>query len=116
MPPVPDNDLVMWITGKDNNYLQSYMRWFSIEPFTDLSYIGHTPQQIKMDKESQKLTSLNAQEAACKKCMHYMTDNALIVPIFDNPAASMLQPWVNSTQYTTGFTRWMTEDVWLEMV
>jgi len=113
-PPGPDNDLAYWISGRDTNYLQSYMRWFSTEPFTDLSYLGHTPEQEKMDKEAQKLTSLKAQEKITKKLMRYLTDNALIIPVFDSSVASMLQPWVHSTQYKQGFVRWQTEEVWME--
>jgi peptide/nickel transport system substrate-binding protein len=113
-PPGPDKDLSFWITGKDNNYLQSYMRWFSIEPFTDLSYLGHTPEQIELDKKAQSVISLKDQERMCKEVMRYITDNALVIPVYDAPAATMLQPWVHSTQYETGFTRWETHEVWME--
>ncbi|MBN2039659.1 MAG: ABC transporter substrate-binding protein [Spirochaetes bacterium] len=113
-PPGPDADLALWITGRDNNYLQSYMRWFSTEPFTDLSYLGHTPEQQKMDKWAQSLTSLKDQEEACKKCVGYITDNALVIPVFDVPSASMIQPWVHETRWTTGFTRWKTHEVWMD--
>jgi peptide/nickel transport system substrate-binding protein len=113
-PPGPDADLYIWITGRDNNYLQAYMRWFSTEPFSNLPHLGHTPEQEKLDKEAQKLTSLKAQEAVTKKVMRYLTDNALLIPLYDMPAATIQQPWVHSTQYETGFTRWMTEDIWME--
>ncbi len=113
-PPGPDHDLNLWITGKDNNYLQSYMRWFSTEPFTDLSYLGHTPEQEQMDKEAQRLDSLMAQEEVTKKLMRYITDNALVIPIFEAPVAIMQQPWVHDTRYETGFVRWQTEELWME--
>ena len=112
--PGPDPDLAWWISGRDSNYLQSYMRWFSTEPFTDLSFLGHTPEQAKLDKKAQKLTSVKKQQAITRKCMRYLTDNALIIPVYDAPVATMQQPWVHSTQYETGFTRWQTEEVWME--
>jgi peptide/nickel transport system substrate-binding protein len=113
-PPGPDQDLSLWITGRDTNYLMTYMRWFSTEPFTILSYLGHTPEQAAMDKEAQKLTSIKDQAAMTKKLMRYITDNALVIPVFDPPAATMQQPWVHSTQYEQGFVRWQTEEIWME--
>jgi peptide/nickel transport system substrate-binding protein len=110
----PDLDLSFWITGRDTNYLQTYMRWFSTEPFTDLSYLGHTPEQAKMDKEAQKLTDIKEQAAMCGKLMRYLMDNALVIPVFDPPAATMQQPWVHSTQYEQGFVRWQMEEIWME--
>jgi len=46
--------------------------------------------------------------------MRNITDNALIIPLFDPPAAAMMQPWVHSTEYEQGFVRWQTEEVWME--
>jgi ABC-type transport system substrate-binding protein len=113
-PPGPDQDLHLWITGRDTNYLMTYMRWFSTQPFTDLSYLGHTPEQEAMDKEAQSLTDIKKQAAITGKLMRNLTDNALIIPLFDPPAAAMQQPWVHSTEYEQGFVRWQTEEVWME--
>jgi peptide/nickel transport system substrate-binding protein len=114
-PPGPDVDLAWWIsTGRDPNYLLSYMRWFSTSPFTVLSFLQHTPEQAKMDDEAQKLTNPKDQAAITKKLMRYVTDNCLIVPVFDVPGSVMQQPWVHSTQYEQGFARWQTEEVWME--
>ncbi len=112
--PGPDQDLAWWISGRDSNYLQSYMRWFSTEPFTLLSFLGRTPEQAKLDQEAQKLTDVKAMQAMTRKCMRYLTDNALIIPVYDAPVSVMQQPWVHSTQYEQGFTRWQTEEVWME--
>ncbi len=113
-PPGPDQDLHLWITGRDTNYLMTYMRWFSTEPFTDLSYLGHTPEQAEMDKQAQKLTDIKEQAAITRKLVRYITDNALVIPVYDPVAATMQQPWVHSTQYEQGFVRWQTEEVWME--
>jgi peptide/nickel transport system substrate-binding protein len=113
-PPGPDQDLAWWITGRDTNYLMTYMRWFSTEPFTDLSFLGHTPEQEKLDKEAQKLTRIKDQIEATRKAVRYLMDNALVIPVYDAPAAAIQQPWVHSTQYEQGFIRWQTEEVWME--
>ncbi|MGD0661148.1 MAG: ABC transporter substrate-binding protein [Syntrophorhabdales bacterium] len=113
-PPGPDLDLHWFITGRDTNYLQSYMRWFSTQPFTVLSFLGHTPEQAEMDNQAQKLTNIKDQAAVTKKLMRYITDNALVIPVYDPPAAAMEQPWVHSTQYEQGFVRWQTEEAWMD--
>jgi ABC-type transport system substrate-binding protein len=113
-PPGPDLDMAFWITGRDTNYLMTYMRWFSTEPFTDLSFLGHTPEQAAMDKQAQKLTKIKDQAAITRKLMRLITDNALVIPVYDPPAAVMQQPWVHSTQYEQGFVRWQSEEVWME--
>lgn len=113
-PPPADDDLSWWITGRDSNYLQSYMRWFSTQPFTPLAYLGHPPGQAEADQEAEKLTSLKDQAAVTRKLMRIITDNALVIPIYDQPAVVMEQPWVHSTEYEQGFVRWQTEEVWMD--
>jgi ABC-type oligopeptide transport system substrate-binding subunit len=106
--------MAFWITGRDTNYLMTYMRWFSTQPFTDLSFLAHTPEQAEMDKEAQRLTDIKKQAAITQKLMRNITDNALVIPVYDPPAAVMQQPWVHSTQYEQGFVRWQSEEVWME--
>jgi ABC-type transport system substrate-binding protein len=113
-PPGPDVDLSWMFAGKDTNYLQTYMRWFSTQPFTDLAFLGHTPEQAAMDKAAQKLMKVKDQQAATKKLIRNITDNAMVIPVFESPGAAMQQPWVHSNQYEQGFVRWQTEEVWMD--
>jgi len=114
-PPGADQDMNWWLAGgMDANYLQTYMRWFSITPFTDCSFLGHTPEQTAMDAEAQLIADPKGQALITEKLMRYLTDNALILPVYGTPAYVMQQPWVHSTQYTQGFTRWDTGEVWME--
>lgn len=114
-PPGPDNDLAWWICGgRDPNYLLTYMRWFSTQPFTNLSYLKHLPGQAELDTKAQELTDLKKQAAITKEVTHIITDNAMVIPVLDVPGAAMQQPWVHSTQYEQGFARWQTEEVWME--
>ena len=113
-PTTADEDLHWWITGRDTNYLQTYFRWFSTEPFTDLSYLGHTPEQTEMDKQAQAAVDPEEQAEWCKKVMHYLMDNALVIPVYDPPGMVVQQTYVHSTQFKQGFVRWQTEEVWME--
>jgi ABC-type transport system substrate-binding protein len=113
--PGPDLDINWWLTGgMDSNYLQTYMRWFSSTPFTNYTYLGRTPDQIAMDKQAQAAVSIPDQITWTGKLMKYLGDNALIMPVYLAPAFAMQQPWVHSTEYTAGFTRWDTGDLWMD--
>jgi hypothetical protein len=90
------------------------MRWMSTQPFTPTAFLGRTPEQETMDKQVQKLTNIKEQQAAAKKAVRYITDNALVIRVYDPPAAVVQQPWVHSTQYQTGLVRWMTEEIWMD--
>jgi peptide/nickel transport system substrate-binding protein len=114
-PPGADQDMNWWLAGgMDSNYLQTYMRWFSTTPFTDCSFLGHTPEQTALDAEAQLLADPKDQEVITTKVMRYLTDNALIIPVYGTPAYAIQQPYVHSTEYTAGFTRWDMQDVWMD--
>ena len=113
--PSADADLMWWLLGgMDANYLSTYFRWFSSTPFTKYSYLGITAEQTAMDKQAETLTSAADQVAFVTKVMRYLEDNALVVPVYLTPAYAMQQPWVHSTEYTQGFTRWDTGLVWMD--
>jgi len=113
--PAADQDLLWYFAGGcDTNYLQTYVRWFSTQPFTYVSYLGRTDTQAAMDNTAMGVTTLAEQEVQCKKAMHYIIDNALVIPVYGFPGYVIQQKWVHSTQYTTGFTRWQTEIVWMD--
>jgi peptide/nickel transport system substrate-binding protein len=113
--PGPDADIAWWMcTGSLPNFMQTYMRWFSSSPFTVLSFLAHPQEQFKMDAEAQKIKSPKEQEAMTKKLVRWVTDNAMVIPVFSVPGAAMQQPWVHSTEFDQGFNRFQTEDVWME--
>jgi ABC-type transport system substrate-binding protein len=114
-PPAANQDLLWYFAGGcDTNYLQTYVRWFSTQPFTYVSYLGRTAEQAAMDNEAMGVTTLAEQATEVTKAMHYIVDNALCIPVYGFPGYVIQQKWVHSTQYTTGFTRWQTEIVWMD--
>ena len=113
--PAADQDLLWYFAGgNDTNYLQTYIRWFSNDPFTWISYLGRTAEQIAMDTQAMAAVDIEEQVEWCKTVMGYMTDNALIIPVYGMLGYTILQPYVHSTQYTQGFVRWQTEEVWMD--
>jgi hypothetical protein len=98
----------------DTNYLQTYIRWFSTDPFTNLAFLGHTDEQAEMDKQAMAALELEEQAEWAGKLTKYLMDNALVIPVYGVPAYVIQQPYVHSTQYSQGFVRWQTEEVWME--
>jgi hypothetical protein len=66
-----------------------------------------------MDKQAMAAVEVADQVEWAKKVMDYMSTNCLIIPVYGSVAYVIQQPWVHSTQYETGFVRWMTEEVWM---
>ncbi len=60
--PGPDADLNWWITGRDQNYLATYMRWFSTQPFTPLAY-----QAVRRDRPRRTLRQRSSQASKPRK-------------------------------------------------
>jgi peptide/nickel transport system substrate-binding protein len=112
--PPADTDMLWYFAGgEDTNYLQTYIRWFSNEPFTWISFLGRTAEQMALDKQAMATIDVKDQITLCGTVMKYMTDNALIIPVYGSVAYVIQQPWVHSTQYSQGFVRWQTEEVWM---
>ncbi|HSW58923.1 MAG TPA: ABC transporter substrate-binding protein [Dehalococcoidales bacterium] len=111
----PYEDLAFMMTGgtTDANYLITYSRWFSSDPFTNMAAFGHTPEQIAMDKASTALVDHAQQQEVMFKLMKWLNDEQRVIPLYLAPGVALIQPYVNSTQYHQGFARWRTELVWL---
>jgi ABC-type transport system substrate-binding protein len=113
--PAADQDMLFYFAGgEDTNYLQTYIRWFSNDPFTWISFLGRTPEQQNLDKQAMAAIDVKDQIDMCGKVMKYMTDNALIMPIYGSVAYAIQQPYVHSTEYTQGFVRWQMEEIWMD--
>jgi peptide/nickel transport system substrate-binding protein len=113
--PAADQDLLWYFAGgMDSNYLQTYIRWFSYDPFTWISFLGRTDETTAMEKQAMAAIDVADQVQWCTKLMDYMADNCRIIPIYGGLSYVIQQPYVHSTQYTQGFVRWQTEEVWME--
>jgi peptide/nickel transport system substrate-binding protein len=110
----PYPDLGFLLTGEDANYLSTYMRWFSSMPFTNLSSLGHPDEQKALDQQVSSLSDPAQQRAMTAQIMKWMNDNVRVVPVYFVPAAVLIQPWVNSTQFTQGLVRWQMEEAWMD--
>jgi peptide/nickel transport system substrate-binding protein len=112
---VPKQDLsIMW-SGMDTNYLMTYMRWFSTDPFTWLAFFGRTPEQQTLDIAAQAAPDAASQKAQALIVYGYINNNARIVPLWNNPSAIVTAKYVhNEDRFAAGFVRWQSELVWMD--
>jgi peptide/nickel transport system substrate-binding protein len=108
----PGPDLVLGWSGTDINYLLSYMRWFSTDPFTNVAYLGRTPEQKALDVQVETIPDAAGQKAMMQKIIRYMTDEARVIPICFSPIYCFAAPYVHPAP-TLGI-HWPTEDIWVE--
>jgi ABC-type transport system substrate-binding protein len=110
----PGPDLSVMYSGMDTNYLVTYMRWFSTDPMSNLSYLGHTPEQDALDEKAKKTSSADDQKTYTEKAVRYLTDNVLLIPIIWYPLSSVAAPGVHISYMTREGGRWLPEETWLE--
>jgi ABC-type transport system substrate-binding protein len=113
--PAADIDFLFYFAGgMDTTYLQTYIRWFSYDPFTWISFLGRTDEQIAMDQQAMAAIDIADQVEWAGTVTEYLWENCLIIPVYGSVAYVIQQPYVHSTQYTQGFVRWQTEEVWMD--
>ncbi len=108
------DDLALFFTGLDPNYLVTFQRWFSHDPATNLVSFKRSPKLIALSKKSINYARERDQKAITKKLVRQMADEALVIPLYHTPAAIMLQSWVHTDYLKQGFIRWKTADMWME--
>ena len=108
------DDIAYFFTGADENFLGTFEAWFGHDPKTNLASYAPPPELAAMSKEAITYFDEADQKAITKKMVRYIADHALIIPLYNQPAAYMYNPWVHTTYLQTGFIRWKWFDTWME--
>ena len=108
------DDLALFFSGLDENYLGTFHAWFGHEPKTSLASFKLPDELSKMSKESITYYTEAEQKAITKKLVRSMMDHALAIPLYNQQVAYIYQPWVHTTYLQTGFIRWKWFDTWME--
>ena len=108
------DDMALFFTGLDPNYLVTFQRWFSHDPATNIVSFKRSPELLALSRESITYTKEADQKAVTKKLVRLLADEADVVPIYLIPAAYMAQPYVHSDYLKEGLIRWRTFDDWIE--
>jgi ABC-type transport system substrate-binding protein len=109
----PENLSLMW-SGMDTTYLDTYMRWFSSDMFSNLAYLGRTDEQRALDAQAKAAPDAESQKAMALKVYGFMNTQARILPILQMPSAAIAAPYVHSQEFQQGFVRWQVELIFMD--
>ena len=107
-------DLALFFSGLDENYLATFHAWFGHEPKTKLASFELPDDLRQLSMESINYFTEPEQKAVTKKLVRSMMDHALAIPLYNQQAAYIYQSWVHTTYLRDGFIRWKWADTWME--
>jgi len=87
--------------------------WFGHEPKTNLASFKRTDKLLALSRESITFKEEAKQKEAARKMSMEISEQALVIPLFHNPAAFIHQPWVNTTYLESGMVRWKMYEMWM---
>jgi ABC-type transport system substrate-binding protein len=108
------DDIILFFTGLDENYLATIQAWLGHEPKTNLASFKRSPELLAMSKESVTYLKKSDQAKITRKMTRLISEQALVIPLYSAPAAYILHPYVHTDYYTTGFIRWKMFDMWMD--
>lgn len=111
---IPVDEMTFMWSGMDTNYLMTYMRWFSSDPFTNVAFLGRTDEQKALDKQAEAIPDATGQQKIAMDITNYMNQNARVIPLYLAPATVITAPYVHTTRFSQGFVRWQSEIVWMD--
>jgi ABC-type transport system substrate-binding protein len=106
-------DLILFLTGVDPNYLQTFFAQFGPQPQANYASFKRPPELIKLCDEAYKAYDVESQKAMTKKLVRLMADECLVIPIYLVPSAYMIQPWVHTTFLREHMVARQTYNEWL---
>ncbi len=97
-------DLILSGAGILGDVLGTFHTNFGDQPLTAMSPASWMvpPELEALSIDSRTYSSRADQETATKKIVQYLSDEALIIPIFLQPSAYIVQPWVHTDYLAEG--------------
>ena len=111
---IPGPDLAWAYSGKEMDYLATYLSWFSPKSFMGITYLGHSSVQVSLDKEIRYAADKASQEEACSSVLRYLAEECRVIPVYSAPASVIIQPYVHTDILSQGFMRWQAEKAWMD--
>ncbi len=107
------DDMVLCFAGLDYNSLATMQTWFGHQPKTNLASFKRTDKLLALSRESITFKEEAKQREAARKMSMELSEQALVIPLFHNPAAYIMQPWVHTNYLESGMVRWKMGDMWM---
>jgi len=107
------SDLLLMFYGMDNNYLMTYISWFSTTPKSNLASFKRFDYQTTFDPQAVMIPDVPGQMAAAEQVFTYMYQQAALCPLWLIPATTVSAKYVHQDAYHDGFIRMDWENVWM---
>ncbi len=91
------DEMALFFIATETNFLVTFHRQFGPEPQANYVSFRRPPELIGPAEKSLTLESEAAQKEATKELVRLMSDEALVVPLYNSPNAFMMQPYVHTT-------------------
>lgn len=107
-------DLALFLTGLDFNYLATFFRQFGPDPFANYASFERPKELIEMCRQAYHAYDEAGQKEWAKKLVRLMADECLVIPLYLAPAAYIIQPYVHTTYYKEMMVARKTYDEWMD--
>jgi peptide/nickel transport system substrate-binding protein len=107
-------DLILSGAGILGDFLGTFQTNYSDQPLTRMKSWAADPDLTALCVDSRTYPDQAGQKAATAKIVKYMTDQALIIPLFLAPSAYIIQPYVHTTYLQQGGFTFYFKDYWMD--
>ena len=107
-------DMILGFCGIDYNFLGTIMSWYGHAPRTVTASYKPTEKLLELSRKSILVKSDAEKAEYCRKMALELSENSLIIPFFNIPAAFIQQPGVHTSYLKMGLVRWDMHDMWKE--
>ncbi len=108
------DDLAVFLTGMDFNYLATFFRQFGPDPFANYANFERPQELIDMCNQAYQAFDEASQKEWAKKLVRYMADECLVVPTYLTPSSYIIQPYVHTTYLQEMMVARKTCDEWMD--
>ena len=107
-------DLIITFTGNNMNQLMSFQRWWGHDPANNIVSFNRPEKLLELSKESLTKQTLEEQKAITEEMVYIIAEEALVVPLYNEPSAFVHNGKVHTTFFQKGLARWDFHDTWIE--
>lgn len=108
------DDMLLFLQASSPNTLLCLHRTFGPEPKTQIASYVDPPELIEMFHEARKPETIDEMKAAAKKIADYMSQEALVTPLWAMPNNYVIRPYVHTTYLKNSVVARFCADDWME--
>jgi peptide/nickel transport system substrate-binding protein len=108
------DDLILFLTGLDPNYLITFHRQFGPQPMANYASLERPPELIELANKSLQLQFEEEQINITKQLVRMIADECLVIPLYLAPSSYVTRPYVHTTFLKEQMVARYTGDEWMD--